>query len=176
MLLEPTLNLVLSFLTSWIIKAAFFYYYLSKGFTSHAAKLFYATSLNSSAHVAGITMSFKWSFFFFLGDIDVTTTKLYPWNIVCHSSFRGGGVGGCWLGPFWLSIATGSRTHLAWPATSERHTHTWNTPQEIWQPRVICGCFTFQTLSLGTGTPAASRMPSHLAFFKSNLARALFDR
>lgn len=119
---------------------------------------------NRIAHVPVITMSFKSCFFFFLGDIDVPTAKLFPWNISSHSSFRGWGWG--------LLVRSLLITYSDWKLDSfgmARHlwgADTLNTLQEIWQPRVIRDCFTFQTLSFRTGTPAASRMPSHLAFFQ----------
>lgn len=166
-------------------KSSIFNYYLFNGFTLCsqtsfsstfcAMKLFYATSLkfmsNRKTHVPVITESQVISF---LGDTDVTTAKLFPWNIFSHSSFRGWGWG--------LLVRSLLIKHSEWKLDSfgmagqPGEADTWKTLQETWQPRVTHDCFTFQTLILETGTPAAPRMPSHLALFKSSLARALFRR
>lgn len=175
--IEPTLNLVLSFLMSWITKAAFLIatflkdslYARQHCFTQH---LWIHQPRKSTCSRTYYELQVK--FFFFRGHWCHRSKKLFPWNIVSHSSFRGLGRGLLVRSLLikssdWKQDSFGMAGHLG-------EADTWNTPQEIWQPRVIPDCFTFQTLSLGTGTPAASRMPSHLAFSKSSLARPLFDR
>lgn len=120
-------------------KSSIFNCYFFKGFTFRTIKLFYATSLNSSATEKHMFQELIWvssPFFFFFRGHWCHRSKNSSLEISSVILLLGGWLGGCWLGPFWLSLATGSRTHLAWPGTSGGQTH--ETPRRKSDSQGLC--------------------------------------